>query len=161
MFVIGNDKSGKPKGRVAWHKIRAEYINGKSQAWLSKKYGVSRNMISRHSMSEGWTEARIAAQAEIQQKVVEKTAESVADNATLALRIKTKLLARLDTILDSFPTDEATEVQKYGKTEKKIYKLRDLTAMYKDLTADMAQTDTAGNELLESLMQLERRVSSD
>ena len=118
-------------------------------------------MISRHSMSEGWTEARIAAQAEIQQKVVEKTAESVADNATLALRIKTKLLARLDTILDSFPTDEATEVQKYGKTEKKIYKLRDLTAMYKDLTADMAQTDTAGNELLESLMQLERRVSSD
>ncbi len=40
------------------------------------------------------------------------------------------------------------------------YKLRDLSAAYKDLTADMTQTETAGNELLQSLMELERRAEA-
>lgn len=39
----------------------------------------------------------------------------------------------------------------------KAYKLRDLAAAYKDLTADMVTTETAGSELLQSLMELERR----
>lgn len=161
MFVIGNDRNGRPKGRIAWHKIRAEYIQGISQARLAKKYHVSRNSIAKHCTAEGWTEQREEAKTVITQKVVQKTAEIAADNATLAERIKRKLLIRLDQVLDGFPEDTATEIQRNTRAERKIYKLKDLTAMYKDLTSDMAQGETIGNELLQSLMELERRASDD
>lgn len=165
--IIGNEtgKTAKPKPRVTWHKIRAEYIQGVSQVKLAKKYGVSRTTVAEHCRREGWTQARRRAQAEIEQKVTqktaEKTAEAVASNATLAENIKRKLLQRLDRILDTFPEDDATEVQKYSKSKRRIYKLKDLTAMYKDLTSDMTQTDEAGNELLASLLELERRATGD
>lgn len=161
MITIGKANNGKPKGRVAWHRIRAEYINGISQAGLAKKYHVSRTSIAKHCRAEGWSEARAQAKADISQKVIQKTAETVADNANLAAGIKRKLLQRLDKILDTFPEDDATEVQKYDKQQRKVYKLKDMTAMYKDLTADMAQTDENRNELLDSLMALERRMSDD
>ena len=161
MIIIGKDNNGKPKGRTAWHKIRAEYINGISQARLAKKYHVSRTAVAKHCRAEGWTEARANAKAEISQKVIQRTADAVADNATLAAGIKRKLLQRLDKILDTFPEDDATEVQKFDRQQRKVYKLKDLTAMYKDLTADMAQQDEPGNELLQSLMALERRLNDD
>ena len=132
-----------------------------SQAKLSKKYKVSRTTISRHSRLEGWSDARASACAEVAQKVIQKTADAAADNATLAAGIKRKLLQRLDRILDTFPEDDATEVQKFDRQQRKVYKLKDLTSMYKDLTADMAQPDETGNELLQSLLDMERRLSDD
>ena len=56
---------------------------------------------------------------------------------------------------------ESIEIQRNTRAERKIYKLKDLTAMYKDLTSDMAQGETIGNELLQSLMELERRATDD
>lgn len=160
MIAIGTDNRGKPKGRTVWHEIRAEYVGGTSQAKLAKKYHVSRTSIANHCRKEGWTEARENAKAEVEQRIIQKTAEVAADNVTLAAGIKRKLLERLNRILDTFPEDEATEVQKFSRQERKVYKLKDLTAMYKDLTADMVQPDEQGNPLLESLMALERRSSN-
>lgn len=97
----------------------------------------------------------------VAENAVQKTAEVVADNATLAAGIKRKLLERLNRIVESFPEEEATEVQKFGRTERKVYKLKDLTAMYKDLTADMVQPEERQNPLLESLLALERRSNRD
>ena len=159
LVIIGTDNNGVPKGRTYWHKIRAEYIRGVSQTKLAKKYGVSRTAIANHCRKEGWTEKRYEAQAKVEQKVIQKTAEAAADNATLAASIKRKLLQRLDAILDTMPTDDATEVQKFGRGQRKVYKLKDLTSMYKDLTADITQPDDAGSDLLRSLVELERRVS--
>lgn len=161
LVAIGTDGRGKPKGRAVWHKIRAEYINGTSQAKLAKKYHVSRTSIANHCRKEGWSEARETAKAEVEQKIIRKTAEVAADNATLAAGIKRKLLERLNRIVESFPEEEATEVQKFGRTERKVYKLKDLTAMYKDLTADMVQPEERQNPLLESLLALERRSNRD
>ena len=104
---------------------------------------------------------REKAKEDISAKVIQKTAEIAADNATLAERIKRKLLIRLDQVLDGFPEDTATEIQRNTMAGRKIYKLKDLTAMYKDLTSDMAQGETIGNELLQSLMELERRATDD
>lgn len=126
---------------------------------LAEKHGIPWGTLQDRALRGKWGQKRRNAHEKSVEKAIQKTAESFADNATIALQIKTKLLSRLNAILDSFPLDEATEVQKYGKAEKKIYKLKDLTAMYKDLTADMAQPDEQGNALLESLMQLERRAS--
>jgi len=135
--VIGIGKPG-----VNWNRIRAEYINGKSQAKLAKKYHVSRNMIARHSTKEGWTAARIAARAEIQQKVIQKTAEDVATNAELAEKIKRKGLETLDRLFDEFISVNATEHRDYnGRKLTDIKRLRDLTAAYKDLTDDIPKAE--------------------
>ena len=42
----------------------------------------------------------------------------------------------------------------------KAYKLKDLTTALKDLTEDKTLNYTSGNELLQSLMSLERRSES-
>lgn len=98
----------------------------------------------------------------VAENAVKRTAEAVADNATLAAEIKRKLLTRVNALLDAIPEGmTSTELQQYEKGKKRVFKLKDLTAMYKDLTADMAQTDEGGNALLESLMALERRSSND
>lgn len=161
LIAIGTDKGGKPK-RINWHKIRAEYIaGGISQRQLAKDYKIPFSTLQKRAQREEWGKNRRDAMVIVAENAVQKTAEVVADNATLAAGIKRKLLERLDRMLDSFPEDEATEVQKFSRQERKVYKLKDLTAMYKDLTADMAQPDEQGNALLESLLELERRSGRD
>lgn len=140
-------------------------------AKIAKKYHVSKSTVAKHSRNENWTEARNAARAEVEKKVIQKTAEAAADNAVIAMRIKRKLLIKLEKEIDALPDligseSRNTTTEKKGDTinsvtkdKTKVYKLRDLTAAYKDLTDDMAQTDQGGNELLESLLTLERRAS--
>ena len=48
-----------------------------------------------------------------------------------------------------------------AKEISKAYKLRDLTAAFKDLTADMQMPESAANPLLQSLYDLERRCQGD
>ena len=48
-----------------------------------------------------------------------------------------------------------------AKEVSKAYKLRDLTAAFKDLTADMQMAENAVNPLLQSLYDLERRCQGD
>lgn len=108
-------------------------------------------------------------------KSVQKTAEAAADNATIAARIRTKLLRKLEKEIDALPDMIGSETRnsvtenefsKDGRRIQKVkeaaksFKLRDLAAAYKDLTADMVQTEQAGNELLQSLLDLERRAES-
>ena len=150
MFVIGKSTDCEI--------IRAEYITGTiSHKKLSEKHGVSFNTLIKRANKEKWNEQRTETHKIVTKAAQRKSARAAADNATLAAGIKRKLLERLDRILEEFPEDNATEVQKFGRTERKVYKLKDLTAMYKDLTSDMPQAETAGSELLQSLMELERR----
>ena len=152
MITIDNEK------RVDWHKIRAEYITGVSQRQLAEKYGVSRTMIERRSRNEKWSSERVAARAKVQEKVIQKTAQKAADNATIAADIKRKALLLLDRLVDDFAQHTATEHREYNEHNlTDIKRLRDLTAAYKDLTADMA-TGTGNNELLQSLYDMERRA---
>lgn len=65
----------------------------------------------------------------------QKTAEAAADNAAVAERIRTKLLLRLERIEEKIPMD-ATEVQIYDKGKRVTFRVRELSAMYKDLTDD-------------------------
>lgn len=105
---------------------------------------------------ENWEEARQAAKAKVEQEVIRKTAEKAADNATIAADIKRKLLVRLNGMVDSFPDEAATEVRDINKQYQRIYKLRDLAAAYKDLTADMVTAGNADIEDLTPLMELLR-----
>lgn len=149
MITIGN------KNGVNWHKIRAEYIGGASQRSLAAKYGVSHSTIAKHCRIEKWTDERKAAVNKVAEKVIQKTADLAADNATIAAGIKRKALMILDRLFDGY-LYASTEHQEFGPVSKDISRLRDLTAAYKDLTGDLATNSNGTNELLQSLIDLER-----
>lgn len=158
LIAIGTDKN--KQKRVDWRKIEAEYVGGSlSMRLIAEKYNVPFGTLNDRAARGKWGQKRREAHKKAIEKAEQKAAEAFADNATIAANIKRKLLERLNRMLDTFPEEDATEIQKYKRAERKIYKLKDLTAMYKDLTADMAQPDEKGNALLESLLTLERRSS--
>ena len=169
--------------KTDWNMIRAEYVaGGVSLKDLSDKHKVSYSYMMRKSSKEHWTQQRENAVRKGIEKSQRKTAEINADRATVASRIRLKLLLRLEKEVDALPELIGSESRK-SKVEKTItskktkdgkgtipkgiinettrsYKLKDLTSALKDLTDDMTLNDTSGNELLQSLMNLERRSES-
>ena len=158
--------------KADWNAIRAEYIGGTaSQRELAEKYGVSEAYLIKKANKEHWKRDRDEAVKKGIEKGQRKAADVIADNATVAARIRSKLLQKLEREIDALPDSVGSETRNSvvertaGKGKSvikeaaKAYKLRDLAAAYKDLTADMVTTDTAGSELLQSLMELERSRS--
>ena len=119
---------------MSWRKIKAEYIaGGISQRKLAEKYGVSRNLLMRIASKEKWTEKRAKAESKALERVEQKTAEEVADNAVTLQRIKAKLLSKVETMIDNFPNTNAGEMrERIGSTDY-IYRLKDLAAVYASL----------------------------
>lgn len=93
----------------------------------------------------------------------------MADNAATAARIKAKLLRKLEREIDALPDNMGSEVRKsmsdsqYDKKNRpthteelmRAYKLRDLTAAYKDLTDDMPkEEDSSTLEKLDRLLEV-------
>ena len=131
---------------VSWRKIKAEYIaGGISQRKLAEKYGVNPNLLMRHANKEGWNAKRKAAESKALEKVEQKTAEIVADNAVLLERIKTKLLTRLDKMVDAYPDNETVEIKKRtvskGSSTEKIYRMKDIAAIYAALEDKTTKTN--------------------
>ena len=93
---------------MSWRKIKAEYIaGGISQRALAEKYGVSKTMVMRKANKEKWTEKRAAAESKALERVEQKNAEELADNAVMLQRIKAKLLRKLDSMVEAYPDANA------------------------------------------------------
>lgn len=155
--------------RVDWNVIRAEYVaGGISQRKLAEKYGVSYPTLRKQADSKGWVKEREAATRKAVEKASQDVAKSAASNAVTAQRIRAKLLARLEREIDALPdsigTNKRKAVTEYeydGKRPKKQkdiateYKLRDLTAAWKDLTEGLViaeeKEDTTDDGFLEAL----------
>ena len=163
-----------PIEKTDWNAIRAEYIGGGiSQRKLAAKYGVSPESLMQKANREKWKQDRDAAISRGIARSKQKSAEAISSNAEIAARIKGKLLQKLEREIDALPDligsetrNSVTELDgsKGKKTQKEItkaYKLRDLTAAFKDLTGDMVMTTESVNPLLQSLYDLERRCRSD
>ena len=130
-------------------------------------------MVRARADHEGWVTLREKAERMAIARATQKTAEAASSNAEIAARIKSKLLRKLEREIDALPDIIGSETRNsvtemdHGKGKRiqkevtKAYKLRDLAAAYKDLTADMMTTETAGSELLQSLFDLERRNRRD
>lgn len=162
--------------KTNWDLIRAEYVaGGISQKDLAKKHNVSYPYMMRKSSKEHWVQQREDAIRKGIEKSQAKTADINADRATVASRIKLKLLLRLEKEIDALPEligsesrqsliERSASKDKNGKTSvkeaSKAYKLKDLTSALKDLTDDMTLENDSGNELLQSLLNLERRSQS-
>lgn len=134
--------------RADWISIRAEYIGGDiSQRALADKYGVTPAALMKRASREGWMKDHNTAYEMAAEKSREKLAEAVSNNADIAARIKEKLLRRLEAEIDALPPELGSETRriirdggKHGGSGKEIvksYKLRDLTAAYRDLTEDL------------------------
>ena len=157
---------------IDWNAIKAEYIaGGTSYRKLAAKYRVSRDTLNRRAIAEQWLKQREETKAKTTAIIQQKTAASAADNAATAQRIKAKLLARLEKEIDSLPVEQIgtasfhqTETFKLDSNGKPVkeriiieIKLRELTAAFKDLTSDILPEQGESNELLQSLILLERR----
>lgn len=142
---------------VDWSVIKAEYIGGGiSQRELSVKYGVSDSTLTKRANKEGWNKLRQEAGKKAVEKAQQKAVNIAADNATIAQRIKQKLLKRLESEIDALPEDMGTETyhEKTKRTEDgakivsgKKYRLNDLAQSYKALVGDMPEINDIGNEV--------------
>lgn len=143
-----------------WRKIKAEYIaGGISQRAIAEKYGVSQATVERRAKKEKWTTERKAAEGRTIEKVSEKTAETIADNAVLLQNIKTKLLKRLEKMVDEYPEESLAEYKERkgnGRNyTEKIYRMRDIAAVYAALE-DKTVRASVDIEDLSPLMELLR-----
>ena len=158
------------KAKPDWNRIKTEYVTGEvSLRKLSEKYRVPWSTLRSRAYREKWGKDRKSNMTKFEQNAVRKTAEQTADNAAIAARIKTKLLLKLEREIDSLPDKIGSELfntaVEYGKNEKGLrtrkessqgYKLRDLTAAYKDLTDDMQTAAGIDVEDLSPLVELLR-----
>ena len=147
MVLIESEK------RVDWNAIRAEYIGGGiSQRKLAKKYGVSDTTLMKKANAEGWHKLREKAEIKSTAQAQQKTAEAAADNALIAADIKKRLLLRLKRIEEKYPFD-ATEVRTHEGKSTVTFRIKDLTAAYRDLTDDMPKTETDKNAPIYELIR--------
>ena len=129
---VGVSKS--MKAGASWRKIKAEYIaGGISQRVLAQKYEVPFGTLQRRALKEKWNTKRKAAEAKAIEKVSQKTAEAVADNAVLLQNIKTKLLLKLSAMIDAYPEINAAEIKQRERNREITYRMRDIAAAYSAL----------------------------
>ena len=123
--------------RIDWNAIRAEYIGGgTSYRKLAEKHQVSFMVLKTRAKKEDWPGLRTQAEHKASTEATQKTAEAAADNAVIAADIKKRLLLRLSRMEQKYPYD-ATEVRTHDGKNTVTFRIRDLTAAYKDLTSDM------------------------
>lgn len=147
------------KDRIDWNAIYAEYIGGGiSQRKLAAKHCIPVDLLLKKANREHWKDARETASNKAATRVQQRVAEAAADNATIAAAVKKKLLLRLQRIEEKYPFD-ATEVRTKQGANQVIFKIRDLTAAYKDLTEDIQNTNGEENRLLKSLYELEKKLN--
>lgn len=77
-------------------------------------------------------------------------------NAEIATRLRRKLLMRLERVADATDGEMVTEVKTQDASGTRLFKLRDLTAAYKDLAGDLAKGEEAEVEDLGILDELLR-----
>lgn len=140
--------------QVDWNAIRAEYIGGGiSQRSLAKKYSISETTLMKKANKEGWNQLRKTAESRSTAKAQQSTANAAAEFATTAIEFKTRLLKRLMRIEEKYPLD-ATEVRTRQGNSTAIFRIRDLTAAYKDMTEDLPKKeDQTTLEKLDRLLQ--------
>lgn len=143
------------KQGVSWRKIKAEYIaGGISQRALAEKHGVPLPTLARRAKKEKWTEKRKAADIKTVEKVSEKTAEAVADNAVLLERAKTGLLRLAVGMIEAYPDAKAAEIKRKQGGAILTYRMKDIAAVLSVLEDKTQKGQSADIEDLSPLMDL-------
>lgn len=146
------------ENRIDWNALRAEYIGGGiSQRDLAKKYGVSFNTLKEKANAEAWADLRQETYNKSATDAQQKIVEAASDNAVIAQDIKKRLLLRLKRIEEKYPAD-ATEVRARQDGKTIVYRLRDLTSAFKDLTDGIPMCEGDKNA---PIYELIRKLDND
>lgn len=144
----------KKNNGIDWGTIRIEYIGGGiSTRKLAEKYGISYPALRDKASSEKWVEQRSNARSKGIALAEQKIADRISDNAVIAADIKRNLLLRLKRIEEQYPGD-ATEIRRKTAHGLEIYRIKDLTAAYKDITDDLPTGNSAEIEDLTPLVEM-------
>lgn len=147
MIPIENEK------RINWRNIRAEYISGGiSYREIAKKYDIPFGTVRHRAQVENWVKEREIAEHNVNTLSAQKAAEAAAENATIAADMKKRLLLRLSRIEQKYPFD-ATEIRTHEGKSTVIFRIRDLTAAFKDLTEDIQGVTTDKNAPIYELLR--------
>lgn len=110
-----------------WGAIRAEYLaGGISQRALARRHGVAPGALGRIARAEGWAAQRDGG--------ARTAAES---DGEIALRVRRKLLLRMERMADDLPEGALTEFKPPGEGTR-AFKLRDFVAAFRELAGDAA-----------------------
>ena len=123
---------------------------------MAEKYGVNRNLLMRIAARDKWTELRTKSEAKTIERVEQKTAEIVADNATLLERAKTGLLRRVVDMIENYPATSAAEVKTKQNGAILKYSMKDIAAVLSVLEDKSAKGQNADIEDLSPLTELLR-----
>lgn len=149
-------RGSKRETGVNWRKLQAEYVaGGISQRKLAEKHGIPFGTLQKRAHVEQWGRKRREADSKAVEKASEKTAEIVADNATLLEQIKTGLLRKLAAMVENFPDVGAGEMRRReADGTELIYRMRDIAAVYETLQDKLPKGQTADIEDLSPLVEL-------
>ena len=87
--------------RIDWDKIKTEYVTTDiSQTKLIKKYKLSKGDVNRHSVQDGWVEARKVYREKTVAKAVEKTANKKANELAGVLSSAYKIRDTIEKAVD-------------------------------------------------------------
>ena len=113
---------------VDWSALREEYLaGGIGQRALAEKHGVPFSALKRRATGEGWKVQRDA-----------RAGSSEDSDTEIARRTRRKMLMKLERMAETMPADPVTERKTQEDSTVSLFKLRDLTAAYKELTGDLA-----------------------
>ena len=133
-----------------WTKIRNDYINGKgSYRVLAEKYGVSSSTLRQRAAREQWANSKAEqlakTRARIEQKTVEKIADTESDVAAIMSRIRLKLTVKIEQAVDNMEGLDANE-------------LRKLVQSFKDMTDAQGGNEEQKNGVLNELLEAVKAV---
>ena len=138
-----------------WRKIKAEYIaGGISQRALAEKYDIPWGTLRVRANKEKWNSKRKGAEKKAMQKVEQKTAEVVADNAVLLERAKTGLLRLAVEMIEAYPDQKAAEIKKKQNGALITYRMKDIAAVLSVLEDKTQKGQTMDTEDLSPLAEL-------
>lgn len=128
-------------GSIDWNKIRAEYIGGGiGYRKLAEKHHVSFTALKDRGRKEKWPELKAQASQKAATKATQKVASTAAENAAIAARIQQALLLKIERAVNKMPVD-ATEVRITEGKKTVVFRIKDLSAAYKDMTENVKQQE--------------------
>lgn len=141
--------------RTDWNVIREEYIaGGVGQRELAERHGVAYSAVRRRAAEEQWVRLRTEA-LRGDGEANSAGNDAGGGNADIALRLRKKLLMRLERVADAIPDGAVTELKAQDDSATtRLFKLRDLTAAYKDLAGEIEAGESGDVEDLGVLAEL-------
>lgn len=150
--------------RPDWATIEAEYVSGEIGTYkLADKYGIPRPSLRYHYEKEEWGRKRKEYRQKLVEKSSQKTADAAANNAAKMEKAKGLALDLALEILSHYPKNAGDKLRTFGKDSKgnpimTEFGLLGIVTVLEKLEKNTQNGDSAGNELLQSLLDIERRA---